>query len=338
MVSKDSYPSGDEWNDVHYWRPKGVPKTQQIPREAYFHARFRNFSSQKSNIVGYQGHHIFWTHRLLRIYTDYCSLGSLADITSRLDWDSPKHISDSLMWSLFEALAQASYALRYGPPKSFYRARWEGIVHQNVAPWNILATEHDQAAWRGLPAFRLADFGRATDDQMRSEGAPGYRAPEQNPVHGGTRLLTEATNVWCCGNIIRDLMGDKYATYPEVLRILVDDCLQERQISRPSVLQLLARIKSFVDPAAPPPTGLFRALFESLRRHLVGRPPPDTYKYQDFSADRPPLRDDDYKLGAARSDLTRDDLSERIFVEEPEPQRLGTIRGPNFWQADSGSP
>ncbi|KAF2765621.1 kinase-like protein [Teratosphaeria nubilosa] len=223
VVVKETYLSESDWNGEWFWQGNPVDR---MPREVYIHQKLSSCPSA-CNIVTFRGHSIHESHRMYRIYMEYCRHGDLEQVirlhaslnqVKAVD-GSPlpqevTHIPELALFGIFEQLlAGASFIKggRRGPPAS----AWETILHGDIKPENISLGERDGNTYRFLPQPKIGDFGIAkpvTDaKKLVGNGTEAYMAPEQrkyqDPEHNKKRTVpTAAVDIFAIGKTMLSLM------------------------------------------------------------------------------------------------------------------------------------
>lgn len=79
-----------------------------------------------------------------------------------IDWSANRLIlPEAFLWHVFHSMVNALCYCCYGTNKqSSYRGGWDGIVHMDIKPENMLLATPDQTTHRLYPCVKLADFGK----------------------------------------------------------------------------------------------------------------------------------------------------------------------------------
>jgi hypothetical protein len=80
MATKEAQFSAERWANPKLWLPIESSQIGRLPKEAYIQNLFSDLPPRDSKIVELWGSRVYWTHRLIRLYMEYCSFGTVADL------------------------------------------------------------------------------------------------------------------------------------------------------------------------------------------------------------------------------------------------------------------
>ncbi|EKD18528.1 uncharacterized protein L3040_007449 [Drepanopeziza brunnea f. sp. 'multigermtubi'] len=167
-----------------------------------------------------------WDGVYIRMFQEYCSLGSLEQLLMRRI-DLQKPFKETTLWIILNCLVDGLMALEFGsedPNQPF--ADWVPIVHLDLKPDNVMLAEI-QDGLHSLPILKLIDFGSAgfidpnnppSDEDLerwRLMGTEDYYTPEQFTEEWDFKDFKASkiagaygpcTNVWGIGVIMFQLL------------------------------------------------------------------------------------------------------------------------------------
>ncbi|SMY18938.1 unnamed protein product [Zymoseptoria tritici ST99CH_1A5] len=333
MATKDSQFTAAQWNKSKYWLPDEHGRPGRVAKEAFIQSLFSDLPRHESKIVELWDARVYRTQRMIRLYMEYCSFGTLVglletystDVTMS-DYNARGVLPEYVVWALFESLVIAAYAMEKGhlPGSQDPDSEWV-VVHQDLRPPNVFLTDNVSETWPSCPTFKVGDFGSAertnnsdprNPQDLRRPGTPDGAPPEQytEGTHddGGIRLSSKS-NIWSCGRNVLASMGAgtldaedlafvaDESPYSDILQMLALACVANDPEDRPGPEELLEEIRRHVEKVPLPPDLLGRidVGLRNLVRWLMGAPiPPTSMKFRARKEEEKLIiKDDEYKLG-----------------------------------------
>lgn len=124
---------------------------------------------------------MYRTQRMIRLYMEYCSFGTLVGLLETYSTDvtmsdynargygfQEAHsataanqlnsvLPEYVVWALFESLVIAAYAMEKGhlPGSQDPDSEWV-VVHQDLRPPNVFLTDNVSETWPSCPTFKVS--------------------------------------------------------------------------------------------------------------------------------------------------------------------------------------
>lgn len=139
-------------------------------------------------------------------------------LTTLIATNKSSHIPERQLWSILESFASALCLMHYGAlPNQPQNPTWIPICHQDFKPANVLMATESSHSWPELPVTKVADWGLVArmgtfEPEAPGHGDPKYFAPEAIPHDGegdelASRIVTQASDIWCAGRVMLCLMN-----------------------------------------------------------------------------------------------------------------------------------